>query len=176
MEAYEPNTASPDWASLTAPLLGAILQAALSASPLPLPACLKPGSDKDAARRAVAAIAAFRCTCSGWRAAADTALPRLTWAVEVQHLPRDADGEPQTAAAASLARRLEQLAVAALDLRRLTWSEACGSGLAESLLAALQHQSRLTLRCALGELEGAAMQQPAGMAAGRALCLQRSHP
>ena len=127
------------------PLLQAILLAALPTT-LCHPALLLPGSPQHAeAADQQRLIAAFRGTCRAWAAATAAALqsPALTWAVFAQR---------PAAEAAALLPQLEQLAVAALDLRRLTWSEAGGSAAAEALLTSttLLRRSGGCLRTALG--------------------------
>lgn len=136
--------AAADWAGLHPPLLQSILQHVLGHEVLQLPSYLAPTTAEAAtARRQQAAIAAFSLVCRQWRTAAAAALQQWTWAVAVQRAAEQA--------ADALTPQLEQLAVASLDLRRLTWSES-GSAAAEALLhsAAFRRRSGGCLRRAVG--------------------------
>lgn len=134
---------SASWSDLPQPLLQAILLAALPQT-LHFPRLLLRNSpefaDAAAQQRLIAAV---RGTCRAWAHAVAAADLRKTWAVAFQR---------PAAAASALHPQLEQLAVAALDLRRLTWSEAGGSAVAEALLAsaAFRHRSASVLHTAVG--------------------------
>ncbi|PRW45400.1 glutamate carboxypeptidase [Chlorella sorokiniana] len=134
-----------DWAGLHPPLLQSVLMHVMDHQVLQLPTYLAAGTAEAAAvRRQQAAIAAFALVCRQWRQAAAAALQQCAWAVAVQRAAGSA--------ASALPSQLEPLAVASLDLRRLTWSESGGSSAAEALLLSRAFRSRSSgcLRCAVG--------------------------
>lgn len=130
------------WADLPSSLLQQIMLACLPSEPLHFNRLLLPGSpDAAAAAAEQRVITVFSSTCRAWAAAAAQALQLAAWSVKAQC---------PAAAAADLLEQLGERRVAALDLRWLTWSEACGSGVAEALLSSLQRRSGACLQSAVG--------------------------
>ncbi len=154
------SMAAADWAGLHPPLLQSILVHVLDHQMLQLPAYLAPGTAEAAAAcRQQAAVSAFALVCRQWRQAAAAALQQCAWAAVVQRAAESA--------AAALPGQLEQLAVASLDLRRLTWSESGGSVAAEALLLspAFRSRSSALLRHAVGVPERLCAELAAGFPA-----------